>query len=204
MKKLVTFPLALPFFILLILLPFILLALVALLGMEAADLTDRALGLSPLKALLIYLAILLGGVVNIPVYEFKSPGSNQPPMVPYLGARYHLPAWAGHRTVVAVNLGGCIIPVALSVYFALRLPPMPLILTAVVVTLGVFYFARPVRSIGIIVPALIPPILAVGAAPHIAGLAALVLARHPNLTPFELKTVLMACASNSKLEPPER
>lgn len=34
------------------------------------------------------------------------------------------------------------------------------------------------------------------AAPHIAGLAALVLARHPDLTPFELKTVLMACASN--------
>ncbi len=34
------------------------------------------------------------------------------------------------------------------------------------------------------------------AAPHIAGLAALILARHPDLTPFELKTVLMACASN--------
>ena len=34
------------------------------------------------------------------------------------------------------------------------------------------------------------------AAPHIAGLAALILERHPDLTPFELKTVLMACASN--------
>jgi subtilisin family serine protease len=36
------------------------------------------------------------------------------------------------------------------------------------------------------------------AAPHIAGLAALILARHPGLTPFELKTVLMACASNCR------
>jgi subtilisin len=36
------------------------------------------------------------------------------------------------------------------------------------------------------------------AAPHIAGLAALILARHPNLTPFELKTVLLACANNTK------
>lgn len=36
------------------------------------------------------------------------------------------------------------------------------------------------------------------AAPHIAGLAALILANHPNLTPFELKTVLVACASNSQ------
>lgn len=38
------------------------------------------------------------------------------------------------------------------------------------------------------------------AAPHIAGLAALILARHPGLTPFELKTVLMACASNREQE----
>lgn len=46
------------------------------------------------------------------------------------------------------------------------------------------------------------------AAPHIAGLAALILALHPGLTPFELKTVLMACASNREPEaaakPPER
>ena len=38
------------------------------------------------------------------------------------------------------------------------------------------------------------------AAPHIAGLATLILARHPDLTPFELKTVLMACASNRQQE----
>ena len=38
------------------------------------------------------------------------------------------------------------------------------------------------------------------AAPHIAGLAALILERHPNLTPFELKTVLVACASNCMQE----
>jgi subtilisin len=36
------------------------------------------------------------------------------------------------------------------------------------------------------------------AAPHITGLAVLILANHPELTPFELKTVLMACASNSE------
>ncbi len=35
------------------------------------------------------------------------------------------------------------------------------------------------------------------AAPHIAGLAAQILSRHPGLTPFEVKTILVACASNS-------
>jgi subtilisin family serine protease len=39
------------------------------------------------------------------------------------------------------------------------------------------------------------------AAPVIAGLAALILSKHPGLTPFEVKTILMACASNSERAP---
>ena len=35
------------------------------------------------------------------------------------------------------------------------------------------------------------------AAPHVAGIAALVLAKHPELTPFQLKSVLYATASNA-------
>ncbi len=35
------------------------------------------------------------------------------------------------------------------------------------------------------------------AAPHIAGLVALIRAKHPHLTPFQIKTVLLACASNA-------
>ncbi|GAB4579311.1 MAG: hypothetical protein Fur0022_20490 [Anaerolineales bacterium] len=34
------------------------------------------------------------------------------------------------------------------------------------------------------------------AAPHIAGIVALIRAKHPELTPFQIKTVLHACASN--------
>ena len=34
------------------------------------------------------------------------------------------------------------------------------------------------------------------AAPHIAGLVALIRAKHPDLTPFQVKTVLWACAAN--------
>ena len=36
------------------------------------------------------------------------------------------------------------------------------------------------------------------AAPHIAGLAALIRGKHPELTPFQVKTVLLACASNAR------
>lgn len=34
------------------------------------------------------------------------------------------------------------------------------------------------------------------AAPHITGIVALIRAKHPELTPFQIKTVLLACASN--------
>ncbi len=36
------------------------------------------------------------------------------------------------------------------------------------------------------------------AAPHIAGITALIRSKHPQLTPFQVKTVLMACASNMR------
>ncbi|MFN2138790.1 MAG: S8 family peptidase [Candidatus Promineifilaceae bacterium] len=36
------------------------------------------------------------------------------------------------------------------------------------------------------------------AAPHITGLVALIRAKHPQLTPFQIKTVLQACAANMR------
>lgn len=36
------------------------------------------------------------------------------------------------------------------------------------------------------------------AAPHIAGITALIRAKHHDLTPFQVKTVLMACAANTR------
>src|SRR3990172_7894057 len=36
------------------------------------------------------------------------------------------------------------------------------------------------------------------AAPHIAGIVTLIRARHPELTPFQIKTVLFACANNTR------
>ena len=36
------------------------------------------------------------------------------------------------------------------------------------------------------------------AAPHITGIVALIRAKHPELTPFQIKTVLWACAANVK------
>ncbi len=42
------------------------------------------------------------------------------------------------------------------------------------------------------------------AAPHIAGIVALILAKHPGLTPFQVKTILRATAWNVRHQPPEQ
>ena len=39
------------------------------------------------------------------------------------------------------------------------------------------------------------------AAPHVAGLSALALAKHPDLTPFQLKSILYLTASNTEASP---
>jgi subtilisin family serine protease len=36
------------------------------------------------------------------------------------------------------------------------------------------------------------------AAPHLAGITALIRSKHPQLTPFQVKTVLLACAANTR------
>jgi len=38
------------------------------------------------------------------------------------------------------------------------------------------------------------------AAPHIAGITTLIRSKHPELTPFQIKSVLMACAANTRRE----
>ena len=38
------------------------------------------------------------------------------------------------------------------------------------------------------------------AAPHIAGIVTLILSKHPDLTPFQVKTIMWACAGNTRRE----
>jgi uncharacterized membrane protein len=66
-----------------------------------------------------------------------------------------------HQTVLAVNVGGAVIPVSLCLYLLLKIPfgwYLPVLVG--LVTLVVNRLARPVKGLGIAVPGLIPPILA--------------------------------------------
>ena len=77
------------------------------------------------------------------------------------GTSYVVPVvrrWPG--TVLAVNLGGAIIPVILSLYLIFKSGEFfNFFLATVIVTVVVHQMARPVPGIGIVVPTVIPPLI---------------------------------------------
>jgi len=68
--------------------------------------------------------------------------------------------------IIAVNVGGCLIPISLAVYEILRVLQrgtyeFVVLLTVTVLNIALCYkLARPVPNIGIGMPALIPPLVA--------------------------------------------
>ncbi len=126
------------------------------------------LQLRPEVALLIVAGIFLGSMINIPVKRVARP---QP--VPYdplavFGLRGWLPAERA-ETVVAVNVGGCVIPTCLALYEAVRLASQPAAFGAMLVASAAnvwvcYKLARPVAGVGITMPGFVPAIVACGLA----------------------------------------
>jgi uncharacterized membrane protein len=158
-KNIFFLPVSLPFFIFLLGLPFLLLALASLFEWNLAVAMRQALGLSVLEAVALYVTLLVAGFVNLPLFEFKSRRDSEQKYVSYLGMKYPLPVWHGHNTVVSVNLGGCILALPVSAWLALPLPLMTTLLSIAIVSLGIFLLSKPSRGAGFYVPALAPPLL---------------------------------------------
>jgi len=120
------------------------------------------LGIAPQTAAFVLVGCLLGSAVNIPVARFRSSAVQMEPYVGVFGVRYFVPVLRSRSTVVAVNLGGAVVPVALSAYLIAhdRLGWRALATVAIVGAL-VYLVARPVPGLGIAVPALLPGLFAV-------------------------------------------
>ncbi len=138
----------------LILLPFLLLGMIG----EAF----LRLGLPPGLIFWLLISTLAGSLVNIPIHRFESQEVLGDQVISYFGMQFRPPPLgSGHQTVLAVNVGGALIPLGLCLYLILRIPfgwYLPVLV--VLVTLVVNRLARPVRGLGIAVPGLVPPLLA--------------------------------------------
>jgi uncharacterized membrane protein len=121
------------------------------------------LGVSPSLIFGLLILTLLGSLVNLPIYRFETREVLGERVVSYFGMRFRVPQMEKtHGTTLAVNVGGALIPLALSVYLISKIDfgiALPILL--VVVTVVVNRLARPVPGLGIGVPGLVPPLVAV-------------------------------------------
>src|ERR1700757_2301527 len=117
------------------------------------------LGVSPGVALLLLFGSLIGSYFNIPITVLPGP----PPVesgqiVDFFGMSYVVPvvvSWPG--TVLAVNVGGAVIPTLMSTYLVIRYQLwLKATLTTVAIALVIHAMATPVPGIGIAVPVFAP------------------------------------------------
>jgi uncharacterized membrane protein len=159
LSQLQYFPLALPHFSALIV---IFLVLVAWIEVRALRLAYMHIGLGPHAAVLLLLASLGGSYLNIPMVRLAAQHVVSGREVAFFGMHYVIPVvveWPG--TIIAVNVGGAVIPGLLSFYLLVR---NRLWVRGVLATAGVavvcHILAEPVPGLGIALPVLVPPVSA--------------------------------------------
>jgi len=138
---------------------------VVLFAVDVLGYAYRRIGIGQGSLLTLIWISLVGGFVNIPVAKLRGRETIGIGEFRVFGVRYRVPVLTREpATIVAVNLGGAVIPTALSLYLLVKDDIWWQAAIAVTfVAVLVHGFARPVRGLGIAVPALVPPLLAAGA-----------------------------------------
>ncbi len=122
---------------------------------------SASMGIGAGSMIAILFAALLGSYVNIPVAYLPGRLAHAATVVTFFGVPYVVPVlreWPA--TVLAVNVGGAVIPTALSAYLILknRMFGASVVGVAIVATVC-HWLARPVPGFGIAVPVFIPPLV---------------------------------------------
>ncbi len=150
MRKYLFPPLILPFFILISAL------LIATIFLVTPAVFQLVFGLNYIEALTVFLLIILGSFVNIPIYERE--GTVVVGRYSLFGVIYYTIA-ERRRIIVAVNLGGCIIPSILAIKLLTEIPIIPWLIAFIICTAVTYMYAKPVPGVGIAVPMILPPIV---------------------------------------------
>lgn len=157
------FPLAWPFMLLLAVL---LLLVFGLIELRVLTYAYTRMGIHPRYVLTILAFSFFGSYINIPVAQLPPERVVSDAVVQAFGVIYVVPTvrqWPG--TIIAVNVGGALIPTALAIYLLAKNRFFVRGIAAIAVVAAVtHYLARPVRGVGITVPIFIPPLVAAAVA----------------------------------------
>lgn len=138
------------------LLGIVLLFLIAMLEVGIIESAYQKLGMSHRAITLLLLLSIFGSYINIPIARISSPAIEYHQHIFNLG---YIPGLQPRPddTIIAVNLGGAVIPVLLSAYLLMRIGgAVPAVAATILVALLVHHFSRIVPGAGIAVPTFIP------------------------------------------------
>jgi uncharacterized membrane protein len=116
------------------------------------------LGVGPGMAMLLLFGSLVGSYFNIPITVLPGHSVHSGEVVDFYGMRYVVPlvtSWPG--TVLAVNVGGAVIPTLMSTYLVLRYQLwLRAAIAVALIALVIHSMATPVQGVGIAVPVFVP------------------------------------------------
>lgn len=140
---------------------FLLALLVAFIQIGILEYVFESMGINRRYMVALLLFSLLGSYINIPIAKFPGQHERAGELVSFFGIQYVVPVIVNSPgTVLAVNVGGTVIPFILSIYLIIKHGLFGKSIVAVaIVTVLVHLMARPVPGVGIAVPILIPPLV---------------------------------------------
>jgi uncharacterized membrane protein len=119
------------------------------------------LGVGPGAALFLLFGSLIGSYFNIPIAVLPGKPVMAGQIVEFYGMRYVVPtvvSWGG--TVLAVNVGGALIPTLMSIYLLIRYQFwLKAAIATAVIAVVIHSMATPVPGIGIAVPVFAPVVI---------------------------------------------
>jgi len=120
------------------------------------------LGISAHFIFPLLLLSLLGSSINIPVTQISGGPVVSRQRVDFFGMRYVIPFIEQHeQTIIAVNLGGAVVPTLISLYLLFTTGLFVRGLLGVIFVSAIVYrLARPVPGVGIAIPIFVPPLIA--------------------------------------------
>ncbi|MCH4904618.1 DUF1614 domain-containing protein [Cylindrospermopsis raciborskii CHAB3438] len=154
------------FLVLLLLLPFIWFAL----AVDIVEIAVAKLGFSPQIAFFLFLLVIITSTINIPLYRLE----NTVEVVDEFATLWLREFWGiplrrlERSTIVALNVGGGLIPVLLALYQISRGNFLAITLVTTIVSVVGYFAARIVPGIGIQMNPLLAPLTAVISAMIIA------------------------------------
>src|ERR1700741_5412203 len=151
-------PLSPGFFLILV---FLFVGLIILIQLRILRYAYMRLGLGPGAALLLLFGSLIGSYFNIPITILPGQTVKSGQVVDFFGMQYVVPLVVqSPGTILAVNVGGAVIPTIMSTYLVIRYQlwfkaAIAIIAIAVIIHL----MATPVHGIGIAVPVFVPVVV---------------------------------------------